>query len=110
MESTPYSESDARSDEQMQPLRDGDATTNADAAVDPAQAEWERTQAIDEANADLEDTTATGRDPSEIPDPEDEIPDDDLPASVEQPETQGEDPVSAELGEQGQGDLAPEDL
>lgn len=27
-----------------------------------------------------------------------------------QPETQGEDPVYAELGEEGQGDLAPEDV
>lgn len=27
-----------------------------------------------------------------------------------QPDTQGEDPLEAELGEDGQGDLAPEDL
>lgn len=27
-----------------------------------------------------------------------------------QPDTQGEDPLEAELGEEGQGDLAPEDL
>lgn len=30
--------------------------------------------------------------------------------AVLQPETQGEDPVVAELGEDGEGDLAPEDL
>ena len=31
------------------------------------------------------------------------------PSDAEQPETQGDDPVEAELGEDGQGDLAPED-
>lgn len=30
-------------------------------------------------------------------------------ASEVQPETQGDDPLSADLGEEGQGDLAPED-
>lgn len=32
-----------------------------------------------------------------------------LPADLEQPETQGDEPLEAELGEDGQGDLAPED-
>ncbi|GAA1154177.1 hypothetical protein MOX01_02390 [Microbacterium oxydans] len=31
------------------------------------------------------------------------------PTEGEQPETQGEDPIEAELGEEGQGDLTPED-
>ncbi|QNA91270.1 MULTISPECIES: hypothetical protein [unclassified Microbacterium] len=31
------------------------------------------------------------------------------PTDAEQPETQGDDPVEAELGEDGQGDIAPED-
>lgn len=76
---------------------------------DPAQEEWERTQAIDEGREpDL--ATATGRDPDEIPDPEDEIPFEDLHDQAAQPETQGDEPVSAELGEDGQGDVAPEDL
>jgi len=33
-----------------------------------------------------------------------------LPPSDLQPDTQGEDPLIAELGEEGDGDLAPEDL
>lgn len=40
----------------------------------------------------------------------DEIPASDLPPESVQPETQGLDPVAAELGDEGQGDLAPEDL
>ena len=40
----------------------------------------------------------------------DEIPSTDLPDSTDQPETQGADPLAAELGEDGEGDLAPEDL
>jgi len=31
-----------------------------------------------------------------------------FPTDTDQPETQGEDPLEAELGEEGQGDLAPE--
>lgn len=41
---------------------------------------------------------------------DDQIPTSDLPTTGEQPDTQGADPVTAELGENGQGDLAPEDL
>ena len=109
MESTPDAVFAAGEDEPMQPLRDEDTTSTADPADDPAQAEWERTQAIDEGS-DLENATATGRDPAEISDPEDEIPAEDLPGAGSQPETQGGAPVSAELGEEGQGDLSPEDL
>ncbi|MBS0024496.1 sugar ABC transporter ATPase [Microbacterium paraoxydans] len=95
-----------------QPLRDGDATSEADPSDDPAQAEWERTEALDDgASADELDTaTATGRDPDEIPDPDDEVPAEDLPGSGPQPESQGEDPVLADLGEEGQGDLGPGDV
>jgi len=32
-----------------------------------------------------------------------------FPTDTQQPETQGDDPLEAELGEDGQGDLAPED-
>ncbi|GAA2939033.1 hypothetical protein GCM10010458_24560 [Microbacterium luteolum] len=32
-----------------------------------------------------------------------------FPTDVEQPETQGDEPLEAELGEDGQGDLAAED-
>jgi len=39
-----------------------------------------------------------------------DIPATDLPDEAFQPETQGADPVDAELGDSGQGDLAPEDL
>lgn len=34
----------------------------------------------------------------------------DLPTEEEQPETQGADPVIAELGDEGQGDIAVNDL
>ena len=57
-----------------------------------------------------DDTTATGRDPDEVADADDEIPSEDLPGSNLQPETQGEDPVIADLGTEGEGDLAPEDI
>ncbi len=40
----------------------------------------------------------------------DDVPSADLPGSTDQPETQGADPVVAELGEDGEGDLSPEDL
>ncbi|WP_431806355.1 sugar ABC transporter ATPase [Microbacterium paraoxydans] len=95
-----------------QPLRDGDATSEADPSDDPAQAEWERTEALDDGASvdELEAATATGRDPDEIPDPDDEVPAEDLPGSGPQPESQGEDPVLADLGEEGQGDLAPGDV
>ena len=52
------------------------------------------------------DTNPTADAPSDI----DEIPSSDLPDSTDQPETQGADPVVAELGEDGEGDLSPEDL
>lgn len=105
MESTP-------DDVAGQPLRDGDATTEADPRDDPAQAEWERTGARDAGlgEDDLDPATATGRDPDEIPDPDDQIPAEDLPASPSQPESQGEDPVLADIGDEGQGDLGPGDV
>ena len=45
------------------------------------------------------------------PDPREEIPDESLIASRDDqiPESQGDDVVEIELGEDGQGDLAPED-
>lgn len=55
-------------------------------------------------------SSRTGRDPAELPADNDEIPHDDLPGEAEQPETQGVSPTLAELGDEGQGDLAPEDL
>lgn len=112
MESTPDAISDAGDVEEVQPLRDRDATTTDDPGDDPAQAEWERTEALDEGTPEdeLDPTTGTGRDPSEIPDALDEIPVEDLHGSESQPESQGEDPVIADLGEEGEGDLSPEDV
>ena len=96
----------------VQPLRDGDTSIEPDPTIDPAQAEWDRTTALDEGAdpADLDEQTATGDDPAQLPDDLDEVPATDLPSSVFQPETQGLDPNEAELGDEGQGDLAPEDL
>ncbi|MFB8145718.1 sugar ABC transporter ATPase [Microbacterium sp. NPDC056003] len=96
----------------VQPLRDGDTSIETDAQQDPAQAEWDRTTALDEGAApqDLDVDTATGADPAMIADERGEIPAEDLPGRGVQPETQGQSPVDAELGDEGQGDLAPEDL
>ncbi|WP_300266753.1 sugar ABC transporter ATPase [Microbacterium sp.] len=79
---------------------------------DPAQAEWERTEALDNgaSESDLDAATATGGDPSEIPDADDEIPIEDLHGSAEQSESQGANPVIADLGAEGEGDVAPEDV
>jgi hypothetical protein len=95
-----------------QPLRDGDTSLEADPQQDPAQVEWDRTTALDEGATpeELDAQTATGADPAMIPDDLDEIPAEDLPGRGVQPESQGLSPVDAELGEEGQGDLAPEDL
>ena len=96
----------------IQPLRDADSSIEPDSDEDPAQAEWDRTTALDDGvdPEDLDVATATGDDPDQIPSDDEEIPRSDLPGWNQLPETQGTDPVDAELGEQGQGDLAPEDL
>ena len=96
----------------IQPLRDGDTSVTADPADDPAQAEWDRTTLLDEGASpdELDGTTATGADPDEIASDDDEIPFADLPDAELQPESQGEDPLVVELGEEGEGDLSPEDL
>lgn len=110
MTSTPNAGSTDDPDD-MQPLRDRDATAQGDPADDPAQADWEQTEALDDgaSEEDLDGTTATGRDPDEIAAADDEIPAEDLHGSNSQPESQGEDPVIADLGDEGEGDLAPED-
>lgn len=79
-----------------QPLTGRDTTAFSDPSADPAQAEWER----------------TGEDPDAgvVPIDDEEVPATDRPTTGQQPETQGEDPVIAEMGEDGEGDLAPEDL
>lgn len=83
-----------------------------DPAADPAQAEWDRTTALDNgANPeDLDAPAVTGADPAELASDDDDIPAADLPSAEEQPETDGTEPLIAELGDEGQGDLAPEDL
>lgn len=96
----------------IQPIRDRDTSIEPDPTQDPAQAEWDRTTALDEgaSEEDLDAATLTGDDPAQISDERDQIPATDLPSGALQPETQGEEPEIAELGEEGQGDLAPEDL
>lgn len=98
----------------IEPLRDKDTSIESDPGLDPAQAEWDRTTALDEGadpeDLDAEAETQTGADPAEIPDIDDQIPASDLPSEEVQPDTQGEASITAELGEDGQGDLAPEDL
>ncbi|MFJ4038464.1 sugar ABC transporter ATPase [Microbacterium sp. NPDC090007] len=96
----------------VQPLRDGDTSIEPDPALDPAQAEWDATTALDEGADpdDINPATATGADPAEIDDAGSEIPFEDLHAEATGTDSQGEDPGVVELGEEGQGDLAPEDL
>ena len=97
----------------MQPLRDGDTSIEPDPAADPAQAEWDMTTALDEGADpdDLRPATATGDDPAQIPSDDDEVPDPDAHPSREyQPDSQGQDADVIALDEEGQGDLAPEDL
>lgn len=52
---------------------------------------------------------ANNQDPLEGSAPTDSFPTDTNAADALQPETQGDEPIEAELGEEGQGDLAPED-
>lgn len=93
----------------VQPLRDEDTSIEPDPTLDPAQAEWDRTNGVDSDGFDEDGPTATGDDPAHIPSDDEEVPRSDMPAGFLQPETQDLDPTIAELGEEGQGDLAPED-
>ncbi|MFE5409406.1 sugar ABC transporter ATPase [Microbacterium sp. NPDC056569] len=93
----------------VQPLRDRDTSIEPDPTRDPAQVDWDRTNARD-AGISVEDgATATGDDPAHLPSDDDDVPRSDLPPEGAQPETQGLPPELAEQGETGQGDLAPED-
>lgn len=83
--------------EPNEPLRDGDSTTSP--GPDAAQREWE-------SPVDPEEPVTSTLD--DVPWDED-VPLQDLPPEEAQPESQGEDPVTAALGDEGQGDLAPED-
>ncbi len=96
----------------VQPLRDGDTSIEPDPALDPAQAEWDATTALDEGADpdDINPVTATGADPAEIPADDSDIPLEDIHPESTGTDSQGEDPGVVELGEEGQGDLAPEDL
>lgn len=97
--------------DEVQPLRDGEATSFGDPQDDPAQAEWDRTEALDDGASadDLDATPAMGRDPDELP-AADEISGADPPGRELQPESQADDPLIAELGEDGEGDLSPGDV
>ena len=81
-----------------------DTTSNANQdgiVLDPDDAPLGDTTVGDTAAADAEfDGQATAE----------PIDDESYPASQVQPESQGEDPVVAELGEDGEGDLSPEDI
>lgn len=134
MTSTPDDGISASSqDVPAQPLSSDDTTVTQDTDRDPAQSEWDRTTALDDAldaGADVSaidigaatdlgatgglpdlPATATGDDPAQIPADDDDIPAADLPSAQAQPESQGSDDLTIEeLGEDGQGDLAPEDI
>lgn len=87
------------------PTQIDDTSVIQDPTDDPAQEEWDRTQATDENSG----ASASELSPDEVEVDDTEIPLEDLPTSRVQPETQGEDPVVAELGDEGEGDLGPGD-
>lgn len=92
-----------------EPLSENDTSIAPNPDADPAQAEWDGL--ISETGAPLaEPATATGADPAEIPADDDEIPATGVRAGLDQPESQGEDPLIVDLGDEGEGDLSPEDL
>lgn len=92
-----------------QRLSDDDTSISPDADADPSQAEWDGR--LSETGEPLaEPATATGADPAELPADDDDIPAADVRAGLDQAESQGRDPLIAELGDEGEGDLAPEDL
>lgn len=100
---------DAGSSVPHQPLSDNDTSMAPNPDADPAQAEWDGR--LIETGAPLaEPATATGADPAEIPADDDDIPATDVRAGLDQPESQGESPLIADLGDEGEGDLSPEDL
>src|SRR5690606_33111296 len=92
-----------------------DTSVIADPTADPAQREWDRTRERDEGGAAEEMTESdVGPEALDTPDAveadDTRVPLEDLPISGVQPETQGEDPVVAELGEEGEGDLGHGDI
>jgi hypothetical protein len=93
----------------VQPLRDGDTSIESDPTADPAQLEWERTNGETPDVFEDDEVTATGDDPAHLPSDEDQVPRFAMPPEWLQPETQDLSPDIAELGDSGQGDLAPED-
>lgn len=93
----------------VQPIRDRDTSIEPDPTRDPAQVDWDRTTAEDAGTYEAATATATGDDPAHLPSDDDDVPRQDLPPASFQPETQGVTPEDAELGDTGQGDLAPED-
>jgi hypothetical protein len=93
----------------VQPMRDRDTSIEPDPTRDPAQVDWDLTNAADAGELDPDAETATGDDPAHLAADDDDVPREDLPSASLQPETQGLTPEDAELGDTGQGDLAPED-
>ena len=57
----------------------------------------------------MTDTSRTSSPGDPMGDGADDLADTTLPEREDQPETQGGDPLELELGDDGQGDLAPED-
>ena len=91
---------------------DAEATAPDGTVEDPAQAQWERTEAVEEgaSQEELDATTATGRDPDEFAAADDVIPGSEPHGVEPQPESQGDEILLAEMGEDGEGDISPEDV
>lgn len=99
-------------DPHTQPFHDPDSTSTANADADSSQWEWARDEALAAGvpEAELDAQTVTGADPVEIPSPGEQSSAEDIPTVEEQPETQGTEPLIAELGRRGEGSLGPNDL
>jgi len=86
---------------------DRDQFTGSDATAEPAGQDALAGEEFDaqlgEAQQDADRTVEEGQYDASYTD-------ETMPAEEIQPESQGESPLEAELGEEGQGDLAPEDL
>lgn len=85
----------------------GDTTVGDTAAAD---AEFEGRPVSDAVTSDDSATSADAGFGDSAPDGPSSDTEETYPATGVQPESQGQDPVIAELGEDGEGDLSPEDL
>lgn len=106
MEPTPDGLTEVNDFDEVQPIRDTDATTMDDPTADAAQAEWEREAALDGTTIEDDRVLPAPRTDSAEAGTDEPI---DRTGDEALPESQGDAPLLADLGEDGEGDLSPED-